>query len=774
LRTLLWAALIPTAHAQFVPPVARREEFALTQAEIPALPKTKHIDSPAYTSTSGSVAPEPTPEPTAVLRKTAPRRAVAAHFTENLFNHLATSPAPEPQHESYKITPGGALVISDGEVIGLTQDKHWYLGTAQDQLAWAGSGGFAAYGSDRTVIVHGDTYPLVWGKSKHFIGESDVLIFGATDSDATLIWHKKIDLGKGERTIRVVNSLVADDRANVRFNQGFINGDLIFEGSEAVNWPKPTVGRADLSAANNDWRGNVTVRKTELRANLAAALRGLYSITIEQGGSFVIDNLGNHASSAGGHYLANRLSQFTTINLSSGTLAYLGRDKGHSRERTGIVELFGGANVIDVANSRPGQSTVLTISGLYRNTGATLNLTNSNQQGGTFGTGGNTPQLKFRDNTKPWSMPTLESGIIPWATINGTDFATLKGKHLVAYTDYNIGSAHTWNATTNASPNADQYLTTDHTVNSLRLTAGRRITLYGNTKLTLNAGALLSTASNEFTLIEGGNLAVGGSGPRELYVHEHGGGLFIISANISQSANNGPISLTKTGRGALSLSGRDLSALTGTHHINEGSVFVRQTPRGIGIGGHIIVGNRGLHYASLLLTTSNVVQHSARITLRGTEITIPKTTKRAAYRSSTSTVQVISGSEHTLESLTVDGSGVLHFGGPAVGSSLIALEHLTMTDSSSQLFVEHWRDSQTHLLIRRSAGSEIAKYLGQIQFTANDSSVSSAKLIDYNTKYFEIVPTWFNGAPEPAATGAILGAGTLGFFAWRRRRVRNK
>jgi len=751
-RALFWSAIVTGAHAQLLPP--RREESLFPN--VPTPPAIEVADR-------------------LVIEPTAPTASVP-HFTQDLFTYLNTPDLKtSTQREDAPTSFAAGLVISGGQVIGLTQDKHWFLGIGTDRLAWAGSGGFAAYGKDRTVIVHGDTYPLVWGKSKHFIGESDVLVFGATDSDATLIWHKKIDLGKGERTIRVVNSLVANDRANVRFDQGFVNGDLIFEGSEAVNWASPSIGRADLSAANNDWQGNLTVRKTELHANLAATLRGLSSITVEQGGRFVVDNLGTSSASTGGSYLANRLSQFTTILLNSGTLAYWGRNLGHSAERTGIVELLGGANIIDVVNHRATQSTVLTIGGMYRDHGATLNLTNSRTSGGSFGTAGNTPQLKFRDNTAPWDMPEVENGIIPWATVNGTDFATLKGKHLVAYTDYNVGHAHTWNATTNASPNADQYLSTDHIVNSLRLTAGRRITLYGNTKLTLNAGALLSTGTHQkYTMIEGGQLAVGGYGPQELYVHEHGGGFLVITSNISQAANGGLISLTKTGRGALSLSGHDLSALTGTHHINEGSVFLRQIPRGIGIGGHIILGNRGLHYASLLLTTSNVVQHSARITLRGTEITIPNTTKRAAYRSSTSTLQVISGSEHTLESLTVDGSGVLFFGGPAVGSSLIALEHLTMTDSSSQLFVEHWRDSQTHLLIRRAAGAEIAKYLGQIQFTANDSSVSSAKLIDYNTKYFEIVPTWFNGAPEPAATGAILGAGTLGFFAWRRRRVRNK
>jgi len=752
-RALFWSVLVTGAHAQLLPP--RREESLFPNAPTP----------PAIEVADRLVIEPPAPT------------ASAPHFTQDLFTYLNTpGPKARTQREDALRYYAAGLVISDGQVIGLTQDKHWILGTGTDQLAWTGSGGFAAYGKDRTVIVHGDTYPLVWGKSKHFIDESDVLVFGATDSDATLIWHKKIDLGKGARTIRIIEGLKQNGIATARFDQGFVNGDLIFEGGGPIYWNASSVGRADLSAANDDWRGNLTVRGAEIHANLAATLRGLSSITLEQGGRFVVDNLGTSSASTGGSYLANRLSEFTTINLNSGTFAYWGRNWGHSAERTGIVELLGGANIIDVVNHRATQSTILTIGGMYRDHGATLNLTNSRTSGGSFGTGGNTPQLKFRDQTAPWDMPEVENGIIPWATVNGTDFATLKGKHLVAYTGYNVGHAHTWNATTNASPNADQYLTTDHIVNSLRLEGSRKITLYGNTKLTLNAGALLSTGTHQkYTMIDGGELAVGGYGPQELYVHEHGGGFLIITSNISQSANGGPISLAKTGRGALSLSGHDLSALTGTHHINEGSVFLTKNGRGIGLGGHTIVGNRGLQGANLLLTTSNVMQRGARITLRGTEIKTPKSSLGEAHRSANSILQVISGSEHTLDTLTIDGSGLLWFGGSSVGSSLIAFDHITMADLTSELFVGHWRESQTRLLISRAAGGEIEKYLGQIKFVNLSSGTeSAAHLIDYDADYSEIVPTWFTGAPEPTATGAILGAGSLGFFAWRKRRVRNK
>jgi len=762
LRTLFWSALVATAQAQFVPLVARRSETVEPKAWGATAPEVP------FTATSPHAADSP---------KIAHGSMATSGLTHGLFKYLA-EPEPEPrsQHDD-DLTQAAGLVISNGQVIGLTQDKHWFLGIGTDRLAWAGSGGFAAYGKDRTVIVHGDTSPLIWGKSKHFIGASDVLVFGASDSDATLIWRKKIDLGKDTRTIRVVNSLIVDDRASVRFDQGFVNGDLIVEGIGSTNWDEPIVGRADLSAANNDWRGNLTVRQADLHANRGALLNGLASITIDQGGSFVIDNLGTSSSSTGGNYLANRLSQFTTIRLNSGTLAYLGRNHGHSRDRTGIVELLGGANVIDVANYRPSQATLLTIGGMYRSNSATLNITNSNKQGGSFGTIGNNPRLRFRPNASaiPGAIPALESSIIPWATVNGADFATLKGKHLVAYTDYNVGSAHTWNATTNASPNADQYLSTDHSINSLRLTSGRKITLYGNTKLTLNAGALLSTGTRtKYTTIVGGELAVGGSGPRELYVHEHGGGFFVITSNISQSANAGPISLIKTGHGALDLRGHDLSALTGTHHIHEGVIFISRDSSGIGLGGHTIIGNHDLKGAGLFLS-SHAMQRSARITLRGVEIIYPKTSNSPSIRTSSSHLRITSETEHILDTLTIEGSGLLSFGGPAVRRSLIAFDHITMADLSSELLVAHWIDSQTHLLISRAAGAEIAKYLGQIKFVDYDlGEESAAHLIDFDTHYWEIVPTGFSKTPEPATTGAILGAGALGFFAWRRRRAANK
>jgi len=749
-RALLWSTLVATAQAQFLPPVTRRSETAWPESETPTSPQaeiTAAVPSP------NSVFPQSTPNPPP---------APAHDFAIDLFKYLE-EPEPETQTPRDDSEPYTGLVISGGQVIGLTQDKHWFLGIGTDRLAWAGSGGFAAYGKDRTVIVHGDTYPLIWGTSKHFIGESDVFIFGAADSDATLIWHKKIDLGKEARTIRVIEGLEGNQRASVRFDQGFINGDLIFEGSDTLDWNSPHGARADLIAANSDWRGNLTVRNADLRANLGATLRGLDSITIEAGGRFAIDNLGTSSASTGGYYLANRLSQFTNINLNSGTFAYWGRDRGNSYDRTGIIDLLGGANVIDIVNHRPNQSTILTIGGLYRGNGATLNITNSRTNGGTLGSNKYTPQLKFHTKAAPEAIPSLEGGIIPWMTVNGTDFATLKGKHLVVYTDYNTGGESTWLPAHNVSPLADhQYLTTNRTVNSLRLAGGRSITFIGNASLTLNAGALLSTG-HEPNRIDDGELVTRKS---ELFAHVFQGWLS-IGSDIRQTfdSNKNGIGLVKTGDGTLILSGQNLSALRGNHYIHEGTLVLDRRGDGVGLGGHLFVGNSGRREAILELHQGAQLQHTASITLRGNRIT------DGIHPNHYNTRLTLYSVEQYLDSLTIEGASMLEFREYTSPDNLIGFDHILMADAKSELLIRGWDQFTKHLLIRRSSEAEIAQYLSQIKFVGHDAT---AKLIDYDSGYFEIVPTWFNSVPEPSTTGALLGTGALGFYAWRKRRVANK
>lgn len=110
---------------------------------------------------------------------------------------------------------GGGLVLSGG-VLGLANgDFSAILGVnAAGRVSWTNSGGFAAYGADRTVTITSAT--PTWGSTANFLGAHDALILGANDADAKIIWASNFNLQTGsstlaQREIRVHNGSAAVD-----------------------------------------------------------------------------------------------------------------------------------------------------------------------------------------------------------------------------------------------------------------------------------------------------------------------------------------------------------------------------------------------------------------------------------------------------------------------------------------------------------------------------------------------------------------------------------
>jgi|GEM_PF-2042873 len=103
---------------------------------------------------------------------------------------------------------GGVLGLSGGDLLNIV------IGTgASGRLAWTNSGGFAAYGADRTVTF--STNPS-WGATANFLGVQDALILGANDADAKIIWATSMSIQGGSATIspreiRVMNGAAAVD-----------------------------------------------------------------------------------------------------------------------------------------------------------------------------------------------------------------------------------------------------------------------------------------------------------------------------------------------------------------------------------------------------------------------------------------------------------------------------------------------------------------------------------------------------------------------------------
>ncbi len=124
---------------------------------------------------------------------------------------------------------GGVLVLGAGDI---TRS----LGTGAGQVQFAGSGGFAAYGADRSVNIGGAGATLTWG-SAQFVPATSSLILGSDSSNATVNFVNGINLAGGFRTFHIVNGSAAVD---ARLQGVLSNGGLVKEGS----------GLLDLVAAN--------------------------------------------------------------------------------------------------------------------------------------------------------------------------------------------------------------------------------------------------------------------------------------------------------------------------------------------------------------------------------------------------------------------------------------------------------------------------------------------------------------------------------------------
>ncbi|MCX6856354.1 MAG: immunoglobulin domain-containing protein [Verrucomicrobia bacterium] len=114
--------------------------------------------------------------------------------------------------DSANALPGGtdrtggtsSLILKDG-VLGLGYaDFNRILGATQDKVEFKGSGGFAAYGADRSVNLGGGSTPesLRFGNSG-FVPDGSSLIFGSLDASHKINFLNPLDLGSFSQVIRV-------------------------------------------------------------------------------------------------------------------------------------------------------------------------------------------------------------------------------------------------------------------------------------------------------------------------------------------------------------------------------------------------------------------------------------------------------------------------------------------------------------------------------------------------------------------------------------------
>jgi len=505
-------------------------------------------------------------------------------------------------------------------------------------------------------------------------------------------------------------------------------------------------GRVNLHTQSNSYYGRVVIRGTEFRMTRTGTVTNLRSISVENGGVFIMDNSGGSE--------VNHLSDTSDIFLSGGILRMIGRStggSGNSGEDFGELTLASGANVIDIQNINTGIHTDLTpVIGFNRKGTSTINLIGnvdyaaSNQA--------NRVSLRFKNWSAEGYMD--RGGIIPWATVEGKNWATrmeVGTTHfLLAYTSYWTGSQDSWITADNVQLASSSILTKNRQINSLKINDAD-LNL-GGYELRIDAGALLSVGTTSG--FSGSGMIITLS-DLPFYIHVYSDTLtFEDEASLTGNGN-----LVKTGPGSLELDSDGTHKL-GAVTIHQGAI--RLLKGVLAVADDIIVGDgSGRDLFELAAQSDNRIAKTGSglpsMTLHGTPY--GPATDGAILRFN-------GASRQALAALNVQDRGTLEFlGSTKSAPNILYLDQLFFSDANARLTIRNWNDQADYLLVGRAWGdANVPPILNRIIFEGYGPAKWHWHDLQGYGDYWQITPL-----PEPATYGAILAAVGLGLVVWRKR-----
>lgn len=346
-----------------------------------------------------------------------------------------------------------------------------------------------------------------------------------------------------------------------------VSGSIVNDGtSRALTFSASAAAGGTMVLTGNNTPGGVTTVGGTLRTNDQVSLilqdGGQISRTsrldINVGSSVLLDNSGTNLTDR----IRNTAAADTTVlRMQGGSFEFRGMSGAASSETLGTLSISSGSSaVILTPGAGAGSSATLQFGSLARAAGATVDFQ------GTLGDGTNA----IKGTGATWTS--LAGTVIPWATVNGTDFATYDTTLGVkAYTAYFTGDLNSAAATDNAKPAVSQVLGGGVTLNSLNLASGIDVDLGGNS-LVLTSGGLLKSGAADSTIGNGGALTAGsGSGTTELITHVAAGSTLNINVPITDNGA-GTVRVTKSGEGTLGLGSPTPGTYTGATVINSGLV----------------------------------------------------------------------------------------------------------------------------------------------------------------------------------------------------------
>ena len=344
-------------------------------------------------------------------------------------------------------------------------------------------------------------------------------------------------------------------------------GGQISNGSGAMTLTKMGPGTQTLTGTSNYTGATTVIAGTLALSGANGSIFNSASYTV-RGGTLELDN-------SGGTWVdrlnSNALS-LGSLNLKSFTGA------GAQTETVGATSFAVGGKVTISNGTNVGDQTTLAMGAVTRTAGAAIDFVGVN---GTLGGGANSPNV-----TSTAVIPTLSNGIVPWATVGGTNWAeyydtgagnpatrySIRAATGITYVDpTSAASNNANNAQLNGVAGVSSLASAKafNSFNAIASASGQSLNLARGANLNLTSGAILKSGTDAYTISSnGGILGAGAAGAgTELITHVNGGDL-----TISAPLNTAIVGIAKGGSGNLILSGTRAATFTGPIGIGGGTL----------------------------------------------------------------------------------------------------------------------------------------------------------------------------------------------------------
>ena len=443
------------------------------------------------------------------------------------------------------------------------------------------------------------------------INDNPTVAAGALTNTTSATWSGTIALNSNAAMGAVAGTtLTIGGTENLRGNTLTVNsaGTVALNGVIGVGGgPGSLVVNATLTTgtviigAADGFTGTTTVDAGTLTLSGSGSSAST-SYTVNQNATLSL-NLNNGTTNN-----PSRVPATAAIALMGGTLAFVGNNTASvaSSQTVGTVTLAGGYSTISSAVGTGGSDTsALTITALVRDATATVNFSGT-------GLGTSTNEVLI---TTPLTLVGTAPGILPYATVNATDFATIVSGAITAYANYTSLAMAVAGSVVKLTA-APTLTVSTPALAGLVLNGFSTLTL--NAGVTLNTGALLAAGATS-TTITGGTLNLAGTTvtPGEGIVETDDPTLTISSPLLSTD------SLVAAGSGTLSLTASE-SYTAGTT-LDSGTLMVVSGALGSGalalVGGSLTATASGTAVLSNALTLNNantIITGPSQITFSGT------------------------------------------------------------------------------------------------------------------------------------------------------------